>query len=292
MSKRLVFSHNPLLSGPALGDRQSTTLPYREIPLEEIDRDPNQPRVSFDDERLGELAESIKLYGVLQPITVRPLANGDKKYVVVFGERRFRASEKIGLKTIPAIVDGSSDQEDGARTLAIQLVENIQRDELTSLERAHAISTLKEAYELSIREVAEKIGISKSVVQRSIAILDLPDDLLNALRQGVPESKVLILAKEPDKVKRAQLLSSIDKLSREDLQKRIQVKTLKPKKPVAGKAKDPDDMRIEEELQRAIGLKTKLQRNPKDPEAGRLTIELHCEQDLQLIFRKLVGEAA
>ncbi len=289
MAKKLVFSNNPLLSGPAMVDRERSGVPYREVPLSAIERDPNQPRVIFDDEKLEELSQSIKTYGILNPILVRS-SGLPGKYTIVAGERRFRAAGKAGLAVVPVIVDTERD-DSGERTLAIQLVENIQRAELAPLERAHAISALKEAHSLSIRDVADKIGISKSMVQRSLDLLDLPDDLINALRQGTSESKILLLAKVSDVNERARLLKDIDSISRDSLNLKV-VQKAPSKSRVLGKAKvvRPEDQRIADEIQRSIGLKVALTRSASDSESGKLMIDFYSEEDLQELFRKLVNE--
>ena len=289
MSKRsFSFANNPLMAGPALEERVRGGIPYREIPLSAIETDPNQPRRNFDGEKLQELAESIRLYGVLSPILVR--ASGlPGRYTVISGERRFRASNIAGLASIPAIVS-QSEEEDG-KTLAIQLVENLQRADLSPLERAHAIGALRDGHSLSVREIAEKLSISKSAVQRSLEILQLPDDLLNALREGAAESKVLLIAKIEDESVRASYLKNIEGLTRAELGKSLEAKSA-PKAPSDGEPKvvSAEDQRISEEIQRALGLKVRLSRTNPQADGGKLTIEFYGDGDLQILFRKLVAE--
>lgn len=285
MTKRkLTLANNPLLSGPAMRDREVSGVPYREIPVGSIERDANQPRVNFDEEKLNELTESIKVYGVLTPILVRP-AKVPGKYQLIAGERRLRASRAAGLKSVPAIVS-TEDDSSGERTLAIQLVENLQRSDLSPLERAHAIGALKETYNLSVRDVGERLGISKSMVQRSLDILELPADLLNALREGAAESKILLLAKIEDETVRASYLKDLDVLTRSKLQE-----NLEKQKSEGGKGRElsPEDRRISDEIQRSLGLKVIMARSAADANAGKLTIEFYSESDLQEIFRKLVA---
>lgn len=287
MSRRkLLIANNPLLSGPALDEREKSGVPYRELLIKNIERDPNQPRVNFDEEKLNELADSIKTYGVLSPILVKP-AKEQGKFILIAGERRFRAAQKVGLTSIPALVDkvkeGSAD-----RTLAMQLVENLQRSDLTPLERAHAIGALKETYNLSIREVADKLGISKAMVQRSLEILDLPDDLMNALREGAAESKILLLANIEDQDIRASYLKDLDVLTRNQLKKELDRGSENNIEKVINLL-SPEDKRIAEEIQRAIGLKVKMYKTKPDSDAGRITIEFYSNTDLQEIFRKLVA---
>lgn len=288
MAKKLVFANNPLLSGPALNQREGAGIPYREVAVSSIDRDPNQPRVNFDQEKLEELSCSIKRYGVLNPITVRP-GTLPGRYHLIAGERRLRAAKMAGLTSIPAMIDTRSD-ETGEQALAIQLVENLQRADLTPLERAHAIGALKEAYQLSVRDVAERLGISKSMVQRSLELLDLPDDLINALREGASESKILMLARISDLEERARLLSDLPELTRAQLQRVIGVKPEAKKPKNSSESLSPEDERITDEIQRALGLKVSMARTSLGSERGRLTIEFYSDADLQEVFRKLVTE--
>ncbi|MFO0415948.1 MAG: ParB/RepB/Spo0J family partition protein [Pseudomonadota bacterium] len=290
MTKRnFSFANNPLMQGPALEERARGGVPYREIPLSAIEADPNQPRRSFDQEKLQELADSIKLYGVLSPILVRA-SKLPGRYTVISGERRFRAANLAGLASIPAVVNQGDEALD--RTLAIQLVENLQRDDLTPLERAHAIGALRDAHNLSIRDIAEKLSISKSAVQRSLEILQLPDDLLNALREGAAESKVLLLAKIDDPTLRATYLKDLDVLTRSELERNIQSKrSTEANDDAVQRVVSAEDMRIADEIQRALGMKVKLVRSGAGSENGRLTIDFYGDADLQVIFRKLISEA-
>lgn len=289
MSKRnFSFANNPLMQGPGLEERTKGGVPYREIPLSAIEADPNQPRRSFDEEKLQELADSIRQYGVLSPILVRA-AKLPGRFTVISGERRFRASNLAGLSSIPAVVNQGDEALD--RTLAIQLVENLQRDDLTPLERAQAIGALKDAHNLSIREIAEKLSISKSAVQRSLEILQLPEDLLIALRDGAAESKVLLLAKIDDPTLRASYLKDLDVLTRAELEKNLkEPKNNEANDDAVQKQVSAEDVRIADEIQRSLGMKVKLSRVSADSENGRLSIDFYGDGDLQILFRKLIAE--
>jgi len=275
------------MAGPALEERARGGIPYREIPVSAIEADPNQPRRTFDEDKLQELAESIKLYGVLSPILVRAGALPGR-YTIISGERRYRASQLAGLAAIPAMV--SQGEGEDSRTLAIQLVENLQRDDLSSLERAQAIGALRDAHNLSIRDIAEKLSISKSAVQRSLEILQLPDDLLNALREGASESKVLLVAKIDDPAVRASYLKDIDVLTRAQLGQSVEAKKGVSSEAADSKGMNAEDQRIAEEIQRALGMKVRLTRSSPQADGGRLTIDFYGEGDLQILFRKLVSE--
>jgi len=286
MSKRkLVLANNPLLSGPTYDERARSGIPYREIPVSSIDTDPNQPRVNFDEERLNELAQSIRTYGVLSPILVR----GGKiagRFTLVAGERRLRAARLIGLPSIPALVS-QEDEKSGEKILAIQLVENLQRADLTPLERAHAISALKETNQLSVRDVADRLGLSKSMVQRSLDILDLPDDLLNALREGASESKVLLLANIDDPEVRASYLKDLETITRAKIQTDLGKRNGSS---AGGAVLSAEDSRIADEIRRALGLKVVLTRSAQGSDRGKLSIEFYSNEDLQEVFRRLVAE--
>jgi ParB family chromosome partitioning protein len=286
MARKLTLANNPLLSGPRMEDRGSASgIPYREVALELIDRDPNQPRVHFDESKLEELAASIKNYGIMNPLIVKA---GKKpgRYQLVAGERRFRAASKLGLQKVPVIVNEEGRNNEDT-ILAMQLVENLQRDDLTPLERAHAIGALKDSHALSIREVADMLGVSKGMVQRSLEILELPDDLLNALREGASESKILLLAKIEDQDVRASYLKELETLTRKKLQKDVEDETSKAD--VKSLGLTPDDERVVEEMRRALGLKVKMARSAPNADSGKITIEFYSNDDLQEIFRKLVS---
>ena len=284
MTKKILLSNNPLFSGPKLEDRQrfGSNSPYKEVPLTDIDPDPNQPRVEFDQDKLAELAESIKTYGVLSPILVRKSENS-QRFIVVAGERRYRASKLAGLKTIPVLLD-QSDDKSKERTLAMQLVENLQRADLSPLEKAQAIGLLKDNYKLSIRDIAEKLGMSKSSVQRSLDILDLPEDLQKALKDGASESKVLLLAKIDDPDIRASYLKDIEALTRNEIEKKVKTEKTEVERLDVGTL---EDRRIAEDLQRSLGLKTKVQRSLSNKEQGRVVIEFYSDDDLKTIYRLL-----
>jgi ParB family chromosome partitioning protein len=285
VKKPLVLANNPLFSGPKLQDRERVGIPYREIELALIDRDPNQPRVNFDEEKLNELADSIKMYGILSPLLVRPSKTAGR-YTLIAGERRFRAANKIGVKSVPALVD-QGQETTGERTLAMQLVENLQRADLSPLERAHAIGALKDSFNLSVRDVAERLGISKSMVQRSLEILDLPDDLLNALREGASESKILLLAKIEDEEIRASYLKELDVLTRKQLEKNIEKSDGEDNKKIELSA---EDQRIVDEMQRGLGLKVKMVKNSPELDKGKIIIEFYSQSDLQELCRKLASD--
>jgi ParB family chromosome partitioning protein len=203
--KTVTFDLNPLFSGPSLRDREFSGSPFRLVPIADIDVNPEQPRRTFNEESLKELADSIKEYGVLSPVLIRPTEGGT--FRLISGERRLRACKMVGIEAIPAIMDVGPDDE--SKTLSKQLVENLQREDLSSMERALAIGQLRDHFKLSVREIAKHLGLSKSLIQRSIEVLQLPDDLQAALIAGASESKILLLSQIKSRELRKELLAKI-----------------------------------------------------------------------------------
>jgi ParB family chromosome partitioning protein len=148
-----------------------------EIPIAEITPNPHQPRVHFDEETLGELAASIAQLGVLQPLLVRPTPRG---YQLIAGERRWRAAQRAGLATVPAVVRDSDD----VSAVEQALVENLHRDDLTPLEEAAAFQQLIEDFELTHDEVARRVGKSRSAITNTLRLLGLPPAVQHLLADG------------------------------------------------------------------------------------------------------------
>ena len=150
-----------------------------EIPIGEIVPNPTQPRTSFDEEALGELADSIRQLGVIQPITVK--RGSDGKYVIISGERRWRAARRAGLRTLPAYVREADDEN----LHAMALVENIQRQDLNAIEIALGMQRLIEECHLTQDALSEKVGKKRSTVSNYMRLLKLPNEVQCALKEGL-----------------------------------------------------------------------------------------------------------
>lgn len=150
----------------------------RELPITAVRPNPDQPRKQFDEDALQSLADSLAERGVLQPVLVRPVAGGE--YELVAGERRWRAAQLAGLKTVPAIVQ----DRDDARTLEDALIENMVREDLNPVEEARAVAALVEELGLTREAVGKRVGRSRVAVSNLLRILDLPDEVLDALQDG------------------------------------------------------------------------------------------------------------
>lgn len=148
------------------------------IAIENIKPNPNQPRKNFDEEALKELAASIKVHGVIQPIVLND--NGDGTYLIIAGERRFRASKIAGLKEIPAIIKNYTDRQ----IKEISIIENLQREDLNPIEAARAIKQLMEEYKLTQEAVSERIGKSRSNIANTLRLLTLYPEVLDMVEQG------------------------------------------------------------------------------------------------------------
>lgn len=148
------------------------------VPVGHIRANPNQPRKQFDEERLEELADSIKKHGLIQPITVRYI--GEKRFELISGERRLRATKLAGLKEIPAFIREADDEQ----SMAFALIENIQREELNPLEIAMGYQRLVEEFNYTQAEVAERVGKNRSTITNMLRLLSLPDYLQNALKSN------------------------------------------------------------------------------------------------------------
>jgi ParB family chromosome partitioning protein len=153
---------------------------FAEIEVSEVRPNPQQPRVRFDDDALGELAASIREVGVLQPIVVRP-GERDGSYVLVAGERRLRAADMAGLSTIPAVIRASESEE---RDLTEALIENLQRMDLSPLEEAAAYRNLLEDFGMTHEQIATRVGKSRSTVTNTLRLLLLPSQIQGMLERG------------------------------------------------------------------------------------------------------------
>ena len=164
-----------LISTEGVRTQGSSTI--NEIPLDQIEANPNQPRREFDDEALHELAESIKAIGIIQPITLRQVA--ENRFQIIAGERRWRASQLVGLRAIPAYIRTISDES----VMEMALVENIQRQDLNAIEIALAYEHLMENNEMTQEKIAERVGKSRAAVANYLRLLKLPAQVQMALQK-------------------------------------------------------------------------------------------------------------
>ena len=148
------------------------------LPVETIHANPRQPRKRFDHESTSALADSIRSQGLVQPVVVRPRPAGG--FELIAGERRWRAAQEAGIPTVPALVREADDRE----TLLLGLVENVAREELSAVEEARAYALLLDEFELSLGDLAERVGKAKPTVSNRLRLLELPDDVLGLVERG------------------------------------------------------------------------------------------------------------
>lgn len=248
-----------------------------ELKLTEIEPNKNQPRKQFDDAALQELADSIRQYGLLQPITVRPMSN--LSYQIVAGERRWRASRLAGLETVPVIIREMSDIE----CMEIAMIENLQREDLNPVEEALGYKQLLESFDMTQEQVAQAVGKSRSAVANSLRLLALGEDLLALLQDGKITSgharALLAIEDISEREAAAQLavngatVRDIEKLS----SKRSAAVKKQPQVPVFYKE-------AELALTEQLGNKIKVSgANGK----GSVTIDFYSDDELRYIVNKL-----
>lgn len=242
----------------------------------------NQPRKEFEKESLEELKDSIKQYGIIQPIVVRKL---NDKYEIIAGERRWRAAKEASLKKVPCIIKEVDDKE----AIKLALIENIQRQDLNPIEEANAFKALIDNYNLKQDEVAKAVGKSRSYIANSLRLLNLDKEILDYVSEGkitVGHGKALLGVR--NKKERLNVAKAIvDKnLNVRETEKLVsKAKTRKSKKDVV--KKDPFIEEIEEKLMRALGTKVSL---ISSKSGGKIEIEFYSDEDLQRILEVIADE--
>lgn len=248
------------------------------IPILEIKVNPFQPRVEFDDEKLEELAESIRIHGVVQPLTVRREPSG--KIELIAGERRLRASKLAGLLEVPCYVRNANDQE----SLEIALIENIQREDLNALEVGRSYERLIEECSLTHEELSQRIGKKRATISNYLRLLKLPPDVQNALsEQRISMGHARALAGLEDVLLQLDLLHEIlsDNLSVREVERRI-ASLAKRKPKVKNKKKSSSFKTMEEKLSSQWSTRVRL--NQKANGSGEMSVYFHNEEDLQRIL--------
>lgn len=255
----------------------------KQIPLVQIGANPDQPRKTFSDAELQELAASIKEKGVLQPILLRAVTGRPYMYEIVAGERRFRASKIAGLNEIPALVKKITDEN----AMEIALIENVQRENLNPIEEAAAYKNLMDKCEYAMSDVSRLIGKSESYIKNTIRLLSLPTAVTDMVEQGSlspSHARALAVAENP-----VQLANEIleKKMSVAETEKMVKLSGRSAKsRAYVSKTIDADTVRdIEMRIKNALGVPVKL--NEKRGGAGCVVLSFATRTQLQELVYKL-----
>ncbi|GAD58301.1 ParB/RepB/Spo0J family partition protein [Brevundimonas sp. BAL450] len=253
----------------------------RDIPIEQLHPNPDQPRTHFSDDEIAELSASIRDKGVLQPLLVRPAPGGDG-WQIIAGERRWRASQKAGLKTIPVLVR----ELDDAQVLEIAIVENVQREDLNPVEEARAYRTLMERFNRTQDVVAGVVGKSRSHVANTLRLLALPDPVLDhvlAGRLSAGHARALITAPNPDELADTIIKSGLSVRQTEALARQA-ADGPKPAKAKPAIDRSADTVALEQDLGDALGLKVEVRDKGGK---GELVIRYGALEQLDDLCRRL-----
>lgn len=248
-----------------------------EISLEEIKKNPYQPRTYFNEEKLNELKESIEINGLLQPIIVKKAVKG---YYIIAGERRYRAFELLGRKEIPAIIKEMTDEE----MMVFAVLENLQREDLSALEESESYRNLMDKMSLTQEELAKKLGKSRPYIANSLRLLKLPAEIKNKLEQGVisaAHARTLLSLKTKKAMEDVCTLVIERKMSVRELEEYV-AKLLNPKEVKKPKAKDIFIEEQENILKKRLGTSVTIKqgRNKK----GKIEIEFKDNDEFERII--------
>lgn len=251
----------------------------RQIAVDKIQPGKYQPRKSFSDENLKELALSIAEHGILQPLVIRPI--GGERYEIIAGERRFRAGKQAGLSKVPCVVKNYDDRQ----ALAIALIENLQRSDLNVLEVAQGLSRLVEEFTLTHERVAQLIGRSRSSVTNTLRLLELSDKVKQALHAGNIEMgharAMLVL----NSAEQAIILEDI--LNKQLTVRQTEARIKQLRQPPVPKDDTPvaDVVSLEQSLSKLLGTKVNIQQKKKGN--GKVVLKYKDEADLAQLLEKL-----
>jgi ParB family chromosome partitioning protein len=267
-----------------------------QIEVAKIKPNPHQPRRDFNDEALKELADSIREFGILQPLVVRKIEmevpTGTKvEYELIAGERRLLAAKLLGLPRVPAIIRRV---EHLRERLEMAIIENLQREDLNPIEVARGFAKLQDEFRMTQREIASRIGKSRETVANTVRLLDLPSDIQEAIAKGeLSEShgRLLLALTEPQAQR--QLFEDIrrNNLTTREVKRRVYAAKGRGAKEHAESALRPELAALEEKLKSVLGAPVRIEQKGDLP-AGKISIAFYSEEELKNIVERLGGEGS
>lgn len=268
---------NALLGDPELQDQGDGAV---SLPISQVEPGLNQPRKRFDPESLAELADSIRIHGLIQPLTVRRLSTG--YYQIIAGERRWRAAKDAGLSEVPVVIIEADDK----KVMEIGLIENLQREDLNPVEEARGYQVLMEEYGLTQDQVAQRMGKSRPAITNTLRLLALPEDLLELVAEdklSAGHARAILAAPSPALQRAAAKRVIEERLSVR--QTEALVKTLQ-KEPKAPQRREDDPIalylgEVEKSLSGRLGRKVTISAKG---EKGRIQLEYYNSQDLESLL--------
>lgn len=284
-SRRLGRGLEALL-GPITKEDAEREGSLRELPTAAIHRNPYQPRREIDDAALQELTDSIQVSGLLQPVVVRPAGDG---YQLIAGERRWLATQRLGWKTLPAVVRSVDDRT----LLTLALIENLQRDDLSPIDEARGYQRLADEFDLAMAEVARLTGRDRSTVANAVRLLKLPEEIQEMVGHGTLSAghgRALLALAHSSAMVRLAREAVTHGWSVRDMEARVRtgIRTRRKAKPVKPQAATAEARRIEDALRKRLGTDVRLTARRRG--RGFLTISYYSNDDLARILEVVLGE--
>lgn len=254
-----------------------------EVNIRDIDNNPLQPRKDFNEEKLNELAASIKVHGIVQPLIVK--ANNGR-YSIIAGERRFRAARLAGLHKVPVIVADYDDEQ----IHEVSLIENIQREDLNPVEEAASIRFLMEQHDMTQEEISERLGKSRPAVANALRLLSLPEKVRDMVKTGVLSAgHGRALAGVPDAAAQLKLANEAVQLGYSVRALESRIKNMDAERPVKKKTEPVLSAELsdaETRMREKLGTRVQIRGSEK---RGKITLEYYSRTDLQHIYDCIVG---
>jgi ParB family chromosome partitioning protein len=255
------------------------------VPLEAISPNPHQPRSKVDQDKLEELAASIRQHGLIQPLIVTEISAG--QYSLIAGERRWRAATIAGLRELPVVVKEASPQE----MLELAIIENVQRDDLNAIEEAVAYQQLIDEFGMTQEDVAKRVGKSRPTVANLVRLLNLGPDIQSAVVDGhISGAHARALLPLPTPEAQTAVMQTIVKneLSVRQVEALVKKFVTRPKaKPRKPARLAPETVALADEISQSLGTKVDIQQGAK---GGKLVIHYYSDEELQAIFEAIVGD--